>query len=93
MRKQNQFLDIYALKQEHEKLHPGSHWFDPDTLHFFGESLGNMRVLKRTALVTDALGKVHECIVVSKYSRTKPTRPRTNYAYFDVETLEDVISF
>ena len=76
-------MDIYELKRNYHAQHPSGHFFDPETLKFFGERLSEMRVLKSTATVTDCMGETHKCYVVSKHS----TYGR-NYAYFDTETFE-----
>lgn len=86
-------MTIYELKNRYLEKNPGSHFFDPDTLKFFGEALSRMRVLKKTVTVTDISGEVHECYVVSA-TRTKnwngPCKPYVYYHYFDVNTLRDV---
>ena len=87
-------MDIYELKNKHLEKNPGSHFFDYDTLKFFGEALSRMRVLKNPALITDVCGEKHTCYVVSA-TRTKnwngSCKPYTHYHYFDKETLTDVI--
>ena len=78
---------IYA----YYSAHPGGHYFDRDTLKFFGESQSTMRLLKGTVKVRDICGEEHECYMVSKLSKNYPGGPRRTYAYFDVGTLDDVI--
>jgi|LSQX01.2.fsa_nt_gb hypothetical protein len=86
-------MTIYELKRRHLEKNPGSHWFDRDTLKFFGEALSRMEVLKKTVTVTDSLGEKHECYVVSA-TRAKdwngPSKPYVYHHYFDVDTLEGV---
>lgn len=87
-------MNIYELRNKHLEKNPGSHFFDYDTLKFFGEAFSRMRVLKNTVTITDVCGEKHTCYVVSA-TRTKNWRgsckPYTHYHYFDVETLTDVI--
>lgn len=86
-------MTIYELKNRHLEKNPGSHFFDRDTLKFFGEALSRMRVLKKTVTVTDYSGEKHECYVVEAI-RTKdwkgPSKPYTYYHYFDTDTLNPV---
>lgn len=83
-------LSVYQLKDLHLKHHPKSHYFDCDTLKFFGESLSTMRVLKETVTVIGYSGEKHICYVLSKLSKKYPTGKKRTYAYFDVETLDDI---
>lgn len=88
---QFQIKDIYDLRNAYLCTHPNGHWFDSDTLAFFGESLSTMYLLKGTYRVKDCLGVEHSCYKVSKLSRKYPGGPRRTYAYFDVNTFDDVI--
>lgn len=83
--------DIYDLRNAYLRTHPNGHWFDSNTLAFFGESLSTMYLLKGTYRVKDCLGVEHSCYKVSKLSRKYPGGPRRTYAYFDVNTFDDVI--
>ena len=84
-------MDIYKLREMHLRKHPNSHWFDTETMKFFGESLSTMQVLKKPAKVTDICGNQHTCFVVSKIGKDAFWNRRRSYAYFDVETLEYII--
>lgn len=81
-------MSAYKLKAMHLDKHPGSHFFDYDTLKFFGESMSTMNVLQRTAIVTDGMGRDHTCYVLSSLQRRCPSGPRRYRHYFDVDTLE-----
>lgn len=87
-------MTIYKLINTHLNKHPDSHFFDNDTLKFFGEARSRMKVLKTTRVITDVCGEKHTCYVVSSV-RTKnwqgSCKPYTKHHYFDVNTLEDVI--
>lgn len=79
------------LRAAYYRTHPTGHFFDPDTLKFFGERPSEMRLLKDTVSVTDVCGEKHECYVVSSVQRPgPPLRKRRKYHYFDVATFEDV---
>ena len=49
-----------------------------------------MRLLKGTYRVKDFTGEEHSCYKVSKLSRKYPGGPKRTYAYFDVNTLNDI---
>ena len=82
--------DVYSLVAAYQHVHPGGHYFDRDTLKFFGESLSTMRLLKDKATIKDWSGEKHTCYVLSKLQKKHPMGPRRVYAYFDVETLDDI---
>lgn len=78
---------IYAYKQ----THPDGHFFDPETLKFFGERRSEMRLLKKTTKITSAGGYEHECYVLSSVQRPgPPLKKRRTYHYFDVKTFDDI---
>jgi hypothetical protein len=39
---------VYGLISEYQRMHPNGHFFDRDTLKFFGETVSSMRLLKGT---------------------------------------------
>lgn len=86
--------DIHSVSDlvgAYQRAHPDGHFFDPKTLKFFGERRSEMRLLRRTTVVTSAAGVQHECHVLSSVQRPgPPLAPRRVYHYFDVETLEPV---
>lgn len=83
-----EFNSVYSLMYEHKAKHPYSHFFDHDTLKFFGEIISDMRLLKGTAKITDWSGVEHTCYVLSTLQRNNPAGPKRHYAYFDVDTLD-----
>ena len=44
---------VYGLLSEYLRMHPNRHFFDRDTLKFFGETVSSMRLLKETVKVTE----------------------------------------
>lgn len=82
---------VYGLMSAHKRTHPDSHFFDSDTLKFFGETVSSMRLLKGTVKVTDILGEKHNCYVLSSLQRKPLAGPRCIHHYFDVDTLEHVV--
>lgn len=81
---------VYGLIGAYQQKHPNGHFFDSDTLRFFGERISEMRLLKGTTEVTDSLGQVHTCYCLSSLQRKHPIGPRRKYHFFDVETLDDI---
>ena len=82
------YNNIYSFISDYNKKHPDGHYFDKDTLKFFGERLSDMRVYKTTEIKEDYSGKKYECYVISRMQRNHPDGPKRTLAYFDVETFE-----
>ena len=82
--------NVYGLVSRYYEKNPGGHFFDRETLKFFGESLSTMRLLKGTVKIKDICGEEHECYVLSRLQKKHPLGPRRTYAYFDINTLDDV---
>ena len=83
--------DINELISAYYRKNPSGHYFDHDTLKFFGERVSDMRLLKGTVKVKDVCGEEHEAYCISRLQRKYPGGPRRTYAYFDIETLDDII--
>lgn len=79
---------VYELKAAHEAKHKGSHFFDEDTLKFFGETYGNMHLFKRTVVIKDSYRNDHECYILSTLQKNAPCGAQRSYHHFDVKTLE-----
>jgi len=84
-------MTVYGLKERHLQAEPNSHFFDYDTLKFFGERMSEMRVMKNTEQIKDARGEMHTCYVLSTLERNHPAGPRRMYHYFDTMTYKQVI--
>lgn len=82
--------DINELIREYYCKNPNGHYFDRDTLKFFGERVSDMRLLKGTVKITDICGEKHEAYCISRLQRKHPGGPRRSYAYFDITTLDDI---
>lgn len=48
-------MPVWKLVDIYQGKHPGGHFFDRDTLKFFGERLSDMRVLSETKTIKDCL--------------------------------------
>lgn len=84
-------MTVETLIEKYYENHPKGHFFDSDTLRFFGERKSEMRVLKGTSTITDSSGNKREVYVLSRLQRKYPSGPRRTYAYFDVNTFDDVV--
>ena len=84
--------NIDCFIEDYNRLNTNSHFFDSETLKFFGEKRSTMKILKKTEKIKDVSGIVHECYVLSSLQKTFTGNKRRNYAFFDVDTLkEDII--
>lgn len=82
---------VRGLIKAHKEKNPGSHFFDKNTLEFFGESISSMELASYTTKMADARGEVHECYVLTTMQNKHPSGPRKRKAYFDVETLDHIV--
>ena len=86
-------MEFYELKNKIETVGKETHFFDADTLKFFGERLSEMRLLKDTITVTDVCDEKHICYVVSVTRRKNyrgPCKPYAYHHYFDIVTFRHV---
>lgn len=84
-------MDVQNLIQKYKKHNPDGHFFDKETLKFFGETLSSMYVYKNKEKYTDSLGKEHICWCLRSRQRNHPCGPQNAYHYFDHETFEHII--
>lgn len=87
------YNNIYSFISDYYKANPRGHYFDRDTLKFFGERLSDMRISKKTEIISDYSGEKRECYVLSRLQRKYPGGARRTLAYFDIYTLDDVIPY
>lgn len=85
-------MTVGNLIYNYQRNNPDGHFFDEDTLRFFGERRSEMRVLKETTTITDWSGDKHECYVLSSLQRKNPFGPRRAYHYFDTATFDEVMA-
>ena len=81
-------MSVWKLMREHQQNYPESHFFDKETLRFFGERISEMRVLKNVIRINDFYGNAHTCYVLSSLQRNNPAGASRKHHYFDVETFE-----
>jgi len=85
-------VTVYMLKEKHLQNHPNSHYFDYDTLKFFGERMSEMRVLKDLCKVKDVSGEEHNAYCLSSIQHKAPNgTSKRKYAYFDSITFDHII--
>jgi len=81
------------LIMEYSKRYPDEHFFDEDTLAFFGEKVSEMRIADRIEEVEDYCGDKHDCFVLVTYQHNAPSFcPAFAYHYFDVNTFEHIVA-
>lgn len=83
-------MDVAKLIREHITHNPTSHFFDRDTLAFFGERISDMRVLKDT-VPYERDGEKRNAYCLSSLQRNYPLGKRRAYHYFDTETFKEVL--
>jgi len=81
-------MTVYELKRRYQEANPEGHFFDKETLRFFGENLSGMKITGR-GYVTDYLANAHECYELTGYS---PLLGRKTVHYFDTTTFQLVYS-
>lgn len=85
-------MTVYELKKNYQKHHPDGHFFDRQTLKFFGETESKMYVHKNKTVITDISGKKHHAYILSSMQRKHPCGPRRVYHYFDAKTFDQIIT-
>lgn len=81
----------YALRNEYYKHNPDGHYFDADTLKFWGERFSSFYVLKEMAVIHDYRGIAHNCYVLSKITTDYRGRKVRRYDYFDSVNFDRVL--
>lgn len=79
-------MTIYTFIDKYYENNPEGHYFDHDTLKFFGNRLSEMRVLKKTEMI-----KGEECYCISMVERPPFGKPRRKYVYFTVDKFKPII--
>lgn len=82
--------DVYALKDKYRRLQPSGHFFDVETLRWFGERLSESSVDRFLETFTDSLGDEHTCYVYRSYQHNAPAGMKRHVSYLDTSTMEQV---
>lgn len=80
--------DMYELIALYKKERPDGHFFDDETLDWFGEKIYDMYLYKSTVRVEDRFGQKRECYAFSSLQKNHPCGPTRTVHYLDIETLE-----
>lgn len=83
-------MTAYELMRQYNRYQENGHYFDRDTLKFFGERISEMRVLKDVIVLKDCTGENHTCYILSSLQRNHPIKPTRHYTYFDIWTFEQI---
>ena len=83
-------MTVYELIENYQRTHRNGHFFDRDTLRFFGERISEMRVLATTATIKDYSGEKHECYMLSSVQHKAPGGKKRVYHYFDTTTFDTI---
>lgn len=83
-------MTVNELICEYQNRFPDGHFFDKETLKFFGEKKSEMRVSRKLVTVTDYRGKKHSCYCLSTVQHNAPNGAITVKHYFDTETFREV---
>ncbi len=81
-------MNPYELRDQYYRHNPSGHFFDRNTLRFFGERMCEMRVFRKVENVETCDGKPHACYVLSTLQRKRPGGPVRCYHYFDTDTYD-----
>ena len=81
---------VNTLIREYYRNNPNGHFFNKDTLRFFGERISDMRLFKKTVNVQTYNGQILECYKLSTFQRNHPLGARRAYYYFDIDTVDYV---
>ena len=84
-------MTVYELIENYQQTHRNGHFFDRDTLRFFGERISEMRVLTGTATIKDYSDVLHECYILSYIQHKAPGGKKRVYHYFDTKTFDNII--
>ena len=82
-------MTVKELINRYYALHPDWHFFDKETLKFFGEKISEMYLAEDTVTVNSWDG-THECYVLYSIQHNHPNGKTLVKHYFDTETLEDI---
>ena len=80
-------MTVKELIRKYKEHNPEGHCFDPDTLHFFGESISDMRI-EGMEEITTYRGDKHTCYVLSTLQKNHPMGSTRVNHYFDCETYD-----
>ena len=78
---------VSDLKRVYQEKHPDGHFFDKETMKFWGCRMSDMRITG-VASISDYRGNKHNCYCVSSRRKDYYGNYVTDMYYFDTETLD-----
>ena len=85
-------ISVNELIQNYKSNNPEGHFFDKDTLKFFGERKSDMRVDKDIVTIKDFSGNDRQAYRFTSKQRNAPGGPRTSEHFFDKDTFEEIVT-
>ena len=82
MKNNTEIQSIDRLAREYYNKNPDGHYFDRDTLKFFGEAISRMYLYKNLENITDISGEKHICYCIRKEGKDFLGKKRVSYGYF-----------
>jgi hypothetical protein len=76
------------LKYQYQLNNPDGHFFDRETMRFFGDTMRNYGVRSKPVKVSRSDGEIVECYVL--YRRHAVKHGLQSDRYFDVNTFKDI---
>ena len=83
-------MTVSDLIFEHNSRHPDSHFFEKETLAFFGENLDEMEVKDETVTIKDCYGKEHECFVLTTIQNDEILGSQPHTFFFEKGTFNEI---
>lgn len=80
-------MSVYELKRKYQEKNPEGHFFDKETLKYWGDRLSDFTVLAKPVKVRDYRGNMCACYVLR---RKHPKGNTWQEAYFDTVTLRQI---
>lgn len=84
-------MQPYELRDNYYAKHPDGHFFDPETLKFFGERWSDMKISHDLVEIKDYRGNPHICYELVTKQRNAPGGTKTSYHYFDRDTFDEIL--
>ena len=85
----NHKMTVRELISNYKRTHPKGHYFDKDTLQWFGERIGEMKIIG-TDTCEDYDGNIVECYVLRSLQRNHPIAPTYKYTYFTKDKFNPI---
>lgn len=83
-------MSVQELIDKYYEYHPDGHFFDEETLAFFGEEINEMILQPYTEEIETWDGEKHKCFVLHSYQHNAPS-PDYYVHYFDINNFDHII--